>query len=237
MALLISLKLLAVAGDGCIAIIDDGVQLNHEDLNIWTNPGETNANNNSDEDNNGYIDDWRGWDFVIDSSTNNRLQDSNLNGSGTCGSDGLTLPGEDNNPSPQATSDCALPFKVMMLKMMIMVPPLQDWLQPIGNNNRGVAGTAYSAEILPIRLISDFDTLPISSFPDAVQVFVIVPLRRWNTLVAYADVVNNSWTMPDQCVALETAIANVTGGTVNVNGGQLTSKRPSPSGSPVICFS
>jgi len=48
-----------------IAVIDTGVKWNHPDLaaNIWTNTGEI-PNNNIDDDNNGFIDDVRGWDFV-----------------------------------------------------------------------------------------------------------------------------------------------------------------------------
>ncbi|MBU0646806.1 S8 family serine peptidase [Patescibacteria group bacterium] len=48
-----------------IAVIDSGVQIDHPDLvsNIWINSKET-PNNGIDEDNNGYIDDINGWDFV-----------------------------------------------------------------------------------------------------------------------------------------------------------------------------
>jgi subtilisin family serine protease len=47
-----------------VAVIDTGIQLDHPDLasNIWVNPGEI-ANNNVDDDNNGFIDDVHGWDF------------------------------------------------------------------------------------------------------------------------------------------------------------------------------
>ena len=50
-----------------IAVIDSGVQINHPDLkdNIWRNPGEI-AENGRDDDQNGYIDDLHGWDFVND---------------------------------------------------------------------------------------------------------------------------------------------------------------------------
>lgn len=46
-----------------IAIVDNAVQTTHTDLaaNIWVNPGEI-ANNNIDDDGNGYIDDINGWD-------------------------------------------------------------------------------------------------------------------------------------------------------------------------------
>ncbi len=48
-----------------IAIIDSGIQINHEDLadNIWINQDEI-PNNGIDDDGNGFIDDINGWDFV-----------------------------------------------------------------------------------------------------------------------------------------------------------------------------
>lgn len=46
-----------------VAVCDDGVDLDHEDLQnvIWTNPNEI-ADNGIDDDNNGFIDDMHGWD-------------------------------------------------------------------------------------------------------------------------------------------------------------------------------
>ncbi|MDA3840348.1 MAG: S8 family serine peptidase [Patescibacteria group bacterium] len=51
--------------DITIAIIDSGVQISHPDLrdNIWINRNEI-AGDNIDNDNNGYVDDLNGWDFV-----------------------------------------------------------------------------------------------------------------------------------------------------------------------------
>ncbi len=48
-----------------VAILDTGIDLVHEDIagNLWTNPGEI-AENGIDDDQNGYIDDVHGWDFV-----------------------------------------------------------------------------------------------------------------------------------------------------------------------------
>lgn len=48
-----------------VAVIDGGVDTHHEDLQdkIWINKGEV-ANNNVDDDNNGYIDDIHGWSFI-----------------------------------------------------------------------------------------------------------------------------------------------------------------------------
>lgn len=52
-----------------VGVIDSGVQYDHPDLqdNIWTNSGEI-AGNGIDDDNNGYIDDYYGYDFDNDDS-------------------------------------------------------------------------------------------------------------------------------------------------------------------------
>ena len=49
-----------------------GMQLNHGDLagNLWTNPGEI-AGNGIDDDDDGYVDDVHGWDFVGDDNLPN----------------------------------------------------------------------------------------------------------------------------------------------------------------------
>lgn len=48
-----------------VAVIDGGVDINHPDLreNIWTNPQEI-PGDGIDNDNNGYVDDLHGWDFI-----------------------------------------------------------------------------------------------------------------------------------------------------------------------------
>jgi len=48
-----------------VAVVDTGVDIDHEDLKrvIWTNPGEI-ADNGIDDDKNGYIDDVHGWNFI-----------------------------------------------------------------------------------------------------------------------------------------------------------------------------
>ena len=48
-----------------LGVIDSGIDINHEDLkdNVWTNADEV-AGNAKDDDNNGYIDDIHGWNFL-----------------------------------------------------------------------------------------------------------------------------------------------------------------------------
>ncbi len=77
-----------------IGIVDTGVELVHPDLagNIWHNPGEMGTDgsghdkrfNGIDDDGDGYVDDWQGWDF--------------------CGANYLNVV-PDNNPSPTASNN------------------------------------------------------------------------------------------------------------------------------------
>lgn len=66
------------SSDITIAVIDTGIDYGHTDLqsNIWTNPGETGGGKETDgidNDGNGKIDDWHGWDFV--NSDNSPMDD------------------------------------------------------------------------------------------------------------------------------------------------------------------
>lgn len=56
--------------DIVVAVIDSGIIRNHEDLqaNIWTNPNET--SDSQDNDQNGFVDDIYGWDFVSNDADN-----------------------------------------------------------------------------------------------------------------------------------------------------------------------
>jgi thermitase len=75
-----------------IAVIDTGVDLGHPDLasKIWSNPGETGADaqgndkrfNGVDDDGDGYVDDWQGWDFY---NADNSPQDDHGHGTHVAG--------------------------------------------------------------------------------------------------------------------------------------------------------
>lgn len=67
-----------------IAILDSGVDYNHPDLaaNTWVNHAEVNGIEGYDDDGNGYVDDFHGWDFI---NADNAPLDDNLHGTHVAG--------------------------------------------------------------------------------------------------------------------------------------------------------
>ena len=126
-----------------IAVCDAGVEWSHPDLadNIWENSGETGTDefdrdkrtNGIDDDGNGFVDDWRGWDLVGNPRTVGAWQA------------GQWTP--DNNPAPRRVqvagyrgyhgtwvSGCA---------------------SPRTDNGTGVAGPGFHTKILPVKCSAD----------------------------------------------------------------------------------
>lgn len=105
-----------------VAVIDSGVDLNHEDLkdNIWNNPFE--KLDGIDNDLNGYIDDIHGWNFV---SQNNNVNDDYYHGTHVAG----IIAGANNGVGIVGVNPFA---KIMSLKF-------QD------SNGTGYTGAAVSA--------------------------------------------------------------------------------------------
>ena len=76
--------------DVTVGVIDTGVDYSHPDLaaNIWINPGEDCAgcrNDRIDNDGNGFVDDWHGWDFI---NNDNDPYDDNGHGTHVAGTIG-----------------------------------------------------------------------------------------------------------------------------------------------------
>lgn len=107
-----------------IAIIDDGVQSNHPDLNIWTNPGEI-PGNGLDDDGNGWADDVHGWNFVLG---NNQWEPQGTDRHGTSVA-GVSAARGDNN---LGVAGAAFNSQVMSIKIF-------DGNAVAGNANIAVA--------------------------------------------------------------------------------------------------
>lgn len=127
-----------------IAICDSGVDVEHEDLKdkIWNNPGETGTDamgrdkrsNNVDDDGNGRVDDWRGWDFV---------------GNSTIAELNAGVYRVDNNPTPRPTrgiSDDAGAFEGLNHGVHVA-----GIAAAATDNDKGGAGSGYLCRILPIK--------------------------------------------------------------------------------------
>lgn len=92
-----------------VAVIDTGVDYNHQDLknNIWTNSKEI-AGNGIDDDGNGYIDDIQGWNF---DNNNNNVLDNNGHGTHVSG----TIAAENNGIG---VTGIAYNSKIMAIKAL-----------------------------------------------------------------------------------------------------------------------
>lgn len=107
--------------DIVIAVIDSGVDIYHSDLdgNIWENKKEI-PDNDLDDDNNGFIDDYNGWDFS-----------SNV-----------------PNPSPkfiEGWTESGVSHGTIVAGIIAAE----------GNNNRGIAGVSWKAQIMPLKALND----------------------------------------------------------------------------------
>lgn len=122
-----------------IAILDDGINYNHEDLapNIATNPGEMGndskgndkRSNGKDDDGDGYKDNWRGYDFIASGQWDEPL---------TWKSDPDPLPPSPSNSHGTPVAGCA---------------------SAKADNGIGGAGIGFNCTIMPLKTGDSLGTL------------------------------------------------------------------------------
>ncbi|PIW36689.1 MAG: hypothetical protein COW24_03955 [Candidatus Kerfeldbacteria bacterium CG15_BIG_FIL_POST_REV_8_21_14_020_45_12] len=110
-----------------VAVIDSGVDLDHEDIadNIWVNEGEV-VGNGIDDDGNGYVDDVNGYDFV--------------DGNG------------DPTPSPNGSNDDDYNGVDSGTTHGTHVAGI---IGGVGNNSIGVAGVNWQVSIMAVQVLDD----------------------------------------------------------------------------------
>jgi subtilisin family serine protease len=153
-----------------VAVIDEGVDINHPDLqeNIWTNPGEV-PGNGVDDDGNGFVDDVHGWDFV---HNDNSVFDN------TAGvyppPDTYTGDVDDHGTHVAGTIGAR------------------------GNNGQGVVGVNWQVSIMPVKVLgkSGGSTSGIISGYSYVRKMLDLWLSSGGTKGANVRVTNNSYGGP-----------------------------------------
>ena len=135
-----------------VAVVDSGVVANHPDLaaNMFTNPGESGggkATNGIDDDGNGKIDDFRGWDFAYNDNNPTTNRDHGTHVAGTIAAranNGLGVAGAASFPTPAGSwlGPRILAVKVLNEQGSGTVAQLADGLVYAGTMNAKVANVS-----------------------------------------------------------------------------------------------
>ncbi|MSQ27003.1 MAG: hypothetical protein EXR51_02550 [Dehalococcoidia bacterium] len=127
-----------------IAVVDSGVMCSHKDLatNIWANPKEV-PGNGIDDDQNGYIDDVNGNDFVGAENGADESPTADLPGDGDpCVKAGDPAAGNGTDDDQNGQADAGVYHGTFVAGIAAAVT----------NNAEGVAGMCWRCKIMPIRV-------------------------------------------------------------------------------------
>jgi len=152
-----------------IAVIDSGMDLDHDDLidNVWTNPAD--PVNGIDDDGNGFIDDVHGADFVGDNlgnplTDNVASQDANpdIPMGGTWVNDAFAYPYGirfDGDPAVGDAVDNNFDFFADLgvfhgTFVAAIVAAMTDNTNPATGQPEGMAGACWNCKIMPVRMVN-----------------------------------------------------------------------------------
>ncbi len=166
-----------------IGIMDTGVDYNHPDLspNIWFNPGEI-PDNNIDDDGNGFVDDINGWDFAGD-----------VDGLGA------TIEPPDNDPMDYG----------LFIFDNSHGTHVAGIAAATANNGIGVAGVAYNAKILPLKVSADGDSIDTFATIEAIDYAIDLKSRGHNIVALNASYGGNFFNPVESAAMIDAANAGI----------------------------
>ncbi len=205
-----------------IAVIDDGVNISHPDLNIWVNPNPnagTNPANLIAGTTNYCVLDTQGCDFgnyceYLNGTGRYYGQKPGASNSvGDLSCDVFPSASDYTKPTPQTAND----------DHGTMVAGIASAKR---NNTVGIAGVAYNSSILPIRLdFSNAFMLDCTAISDALTYAAM-----------HADIINNSWSLTSDSFdpycngSIDTTLDTITSGSSTLSG----SFKRNTDGTPVV---
>lgn len=146
-----------------IAVLDSGVDLDHDDLidKIWTNPGEV-AGNGVDDDGNGVVDDFHGADFIGNNVGDPATDDpASQDGDpdipmGEWYPETLTFIGDPSVGDGLDNNGDGLPDLGVFhgTSVAALAAAMTDNINPVTLEFEGMAGACPGCRIMPVRMVS-----------------------------------------------------------------------------------
>jgi subtilisin family serine protease len=138
--------------DVVVAVIDNGFDSLHPDIrgNVWQNTDEI-ADNKKDDDNNGYIDDVWGWNFVAEDINN----DGEISASEKKGN---------NDPRPNATGENSDDSRSAIHHGTVVA----GLIGATGNNQLYGSGVAWRVRLMNVKVATNGGTGSLSDLPQGI---------------------------------------------------------------------
>jgi subtilisin family serine protease len=139
-----------------IAVMDDGVQTNHPDLNIFSNAAEASGTAGVDDDGNGWIDDINGWNFVPGGVGNNNANpQTSTDNHGTAVAGVAAAAGNSIGLSGVSRNAKILPIRIAQGSAFVGYARSAEALYYAAGRTANGLGTWKAADIVNISLSSE----------------------------------------------------------------------------------
>ncbi|MBY0384303.1 S8 family serine peptidase [bacterium] len=130
-----------------VAVVDGGVQIDHQDLasNIWVNQNEI-PGNNKDDDGNGYIDDVNGWDAISNTGTIDAdMHGTHVSGTvGAVGNNAMGIAGINWNVKVMPVNGASGTTSVVLKAYGYVLKQKQLWIKTGGKQGANIVATNSS---------------------------------------------------------------------------------------------